>query len=106
MRFSEIIINVIMVAVNIAVSFAIELWFYFWCCSFCFCRRRYYYCCCAAMMTDKDNASMTTVQMKADYAASEVYSTASEPPPVSACYVYFLAYLSLIFLRKSIFQGP
>lgn len=33
-------------------------------------------------MTEKDNASMTTVQMKADYAASEVYSTASEPPPV------------------------
>ncbi|XP_037890192.1 putative mediator of RNA polymerase II transcription subunit 26 isoform X1 [Glossina fuscipes] len=33
-------------------------------------------------MTDKDNASMTTVQMKADYAASEVYSTASEPPPL------------------------
>lgn len=28
--------------------------------------------------------SMATVQMnKADYAASEVYSTASEPPPVS-----------------------
>ena len=33
-------------------------------------------------MTEKDTASMTTVQMKADYAASEVYSTASEPPPV------------------------
>uniref|UniRef100_A0A1I8Q0H1 Genetic suppressor element-like domain-containing protein n=1 Tax=Stomoxys calcitrans TaxID=35570 RepID=A0A1I8Q0H1_STOCA len=33
-------------------------------------------------MTDKDTASMTTVQMKADYAASEVYSTASEPPPL------------------------
>ncbi|KAM7356883.1 msr-110 isoform 2-T4 [Cochliomyia hominivorax] len=32
-------------------------------------------------MTEKDTASMTTVQMKADYAASEVYSTASEPPP-------------------------
>lgn len=26
---------------------------------------------------------MATVQMKPDYAASEVYSTASEPPPVS-----------------------
>ncbi|XP_023293427.2 bromodomain-containing protein DDB_G0280777 isoform X1 [Lucilia cuprina] len=33
-------------------------------------------------MTEKDTASMTTVQMKADYAASEVYSTASEPPPL------------------------
>ncbi|XP_030372620.1 uncharacterized protein LOC115622719 isoform X2 [Scaptodrosophila lebanonensis] len=32
-------------------------------------------------MTDKDNVSMATVQMKPDYAASEVYSTASEPPP-------------------------
>lgn len=34
-------------------------------------------------MTEKDNVSMATVQMKTDYAASEVYSTASEPPPVS-----------------------
>jgi len=34
-------------------------------------------------MTEKDTVSMATVQMKPDYAASEVYSTASEPPPVS-----------------------
>lgn len=34
-------------------------------------------------MTEKDNVSMATVQLKPDYAASEVYSTASEPPPVS-----------------------
>ncbi|EDW72989.1 uncharacterized protein Dwil_GK17297, isoform A [Drosophila willistoni] len=33
-------------------------------------------------MTEKDNVSMATVQMKPDYAASEVYSTASEPPPL------------------------
>lgn len=33
-------------------------------------------------MTEKDNVSMATVQLKPDYAASEVYSTASEPPPV------------------------
>ncbi|KAL5293511.1 hypothetical protein ACFFRR_011930 [Megaselia abdita] len=32
-------------------------------------------------MTEKDNVSIATVQMKADYAPSEVYSTASEPPP-------------------------
>lgn len=32
-------------------------------------------------MTEKDNVSMATVQMKPDYAASEVYSTASEAPP-------------------------
>ncbi|XP_020798125.1 nuclear transcription factor Y subunit beta isoform X2 [Drosophila serrata] len=32
-------------------------------------------------MTEKDTVSMTTVQLKPDYAASEVYSTASEPPP-------------------------
>ncbi|XP_032598649.1 putative uncharacterized protein DDB_G0271606 isoform X2 [Drosophila grimshawi] len=32
-------------------------------------------------MTEKDNVSMATVQLKPDYAASEVYSTASEPPP-------------------------
>lgn len=34
-------------------------------------------------MTEKDNVSIATVQMKTDYAPSEVYSTASEPPPVS-----------------------
>lgn len=36
-------------------------------------------------MMEKDQPdSMATVQMtKADYAASEVYSTTSEPPPVS-----------------------
>lgn len=39
-------------------------------------------------MTDKDNVSMATVQMKPDYAASEVYSTASEPPPVSKYTIY------------------
>ncbi|XP_064546178.1 putative uncharacterized protein DDB_G0271606 isoform X1 [Drosophila montana] len=33
-------------------------------------------------MTEKDNVSMATVQLKPDYAASEVYSTASEPPPL------------------------
>ncbi|XP_037940159.1 uncharacterized protein LOC119673002 [Teleopsis dalmanni] len=33
-------------------------------------------------MTEKDNVSMATVQMKPDYAASEVYSTASEAPPL------------------------
>lgn len=33
---------------------------------------------------DKDNDSITTVQMKPEYAPSEVYSTASgEAPPVS-----------------------
>ncbi|XP_017843690.1 altered inheritance of mitochondria protein 3 isoform X2 [Drosophila busckii] len=32
-------------------------------------------------MTEKDTVSMTTVQLKPDYAASEVYSTTSEPPP-------------------------
>lgn len=32
---------------------------------------------------EKNNTdSMTTVQMKADYAASEIYSTTSEAPPV------------------------
>lgn len=36
------------------------------------------------MMEKEQHDSMTTVQMtKADYAASEVYSTTSEPPPVS-----------------------
>lgn len=34
-------------------------------------------------MTEKDLDSMATVQMKQEYAPSEVYSTASEPPPVS-----------------------
>lgn len=34
-------------------------------------------------MEKEQHDSMATVQMKADYAASEVYSTASEPPPVS-----------------------
>lgn len=36
-------------------------------------------------MMEKDNESITTVQMKPEYAASEVYSTVSgsEPPPVS-----------------------
>lgn len=33
------------------------------------------------MMNEKDNDSIATVQMKPEYAASEVYSTASEPPP-------------------------
>lgn len=32
-------------------------------------------------MTEKDQDSMATVQMKHEYAPSEVYSTASEPPP-------------------------
>lgn len=36
-------------------------------------------------MMDKDNDSITTVQMKPEYAPSEVYSTASEPPPV--CFI-------------------
>lgn len=36
------------------------------------------------MMEKEQPDSMATVQMnKADYAASEVYSTTSEPPPVS-----------------------
>lgn len=36
------------------------------------------------MMEKEQHDSMATVQMtKADYAASEVYSTTSEPPPVS-----------------------
>jgi hypothetical protein len=30
---------------------------------------------------EKDNDSIATIQMKPEYAASEVYSTASEPPP-------------------------
>lgn len=34
-------------------------------------------------MMDKDQESIATVQMKPEYAASEVYSTASEGPPVS-----------------------
>lgn len=34
-------------------------------------------------MEKEQHDSMATVQMKADYAASEVYSTTSEPPPVS-----------------------
>jgi hypothetical protein len=33
------------------------------------------------MMNEKDNDSIATVQMKPEYAPSEVYSTASEPPP-------------------------
>lgn len=32
---------------------------------------------------DKNTDSISTVQMKADYASSEIYSTASEAPPVS-----------------------
>ncbi|XP_055841156.1 putative uncharacterized protein DDB_G0291608 isoform X2 [Episyrphus balteatus] len=32
-------------------------------------------------MAEKDNDSMATVQIKPEYAPSEVYSTASEPPP-------------------------
>lgn len=36
---------------------------------------------------EKEPDSMATVQMKADYAASEVYSTASEAPPVSVFYL-------------------
>lgn len=32
---------------------------------------------------EKDPESIATVQMKPEYAASEVYSTASEAPPVS-----------------------
>lgn len=35
---------------------------------------------------EKEPDSMATVQMKADYAASEVYSTTSEAPPVSVSY--------------------
>lgn len=37
-------------------------------------------------MMDKDTESINTVQLKPDYAASEVYSTVSgsEPPPVSS----------------------
>lgn len=40
-------------------------------------------------MEKEQHDSMATVQMsKADYAASEVYSTTSEPPPVSwICYL-------------------
>lgn len=34
-------------------------------------------------MMEKEPESMATVQMKPEYAASEVYSTASEAPPVS-----------------------
>lgn len=34
------------------------------------------------MMEKNSTDSMTTVQMKADYAASEIYSTTSEAPPV------------------------
>lgn len=50
-------------------------------------------------MMDKDTESISTVQLKPDYAASEVYSTVSgsEPPPVSKsrsrikCRVSFVA---------------
>lgn len=43
-------------------------------------------------MEKEQHDSMATVQMtKADYAASEVYSTTSEPPPVSLfSYVHIL----------------
>lgn len=36
---------------------------------------------------DKDNDSINTVQMKPEYAASEVYSTVSEAPPVSKKFI-------------------
>lgn len=36
---------------------------------------------------EKDTDSMNTVQMKPEYAASEVYSTVSEAPPV--CNFFF-----------------
>lgn len=39
---------------------------------------------CNKIMEKEQPDSMATVQMnKADYAASDVYSTTSEPPPVS-----------------------
>lgn len=40
---------------------------------------------------------MATVQLKPDYAASEVYSTASEPPPVSKPHIKIpeISHLSL-----------
>lgn len=48
-------------------------------------------------MEKEQHDSMTTVQMtKADYAASEVYSTTSEPPPVSQ----FLKHLVFIQFHK------
>lgn len=41
-------------------------------------------------MEKEQHDSMATVQMtKADYAASEVYSTTSEPPPVSVLFSFF-----------------
>lgn len=46
------------------------------------------------MMEKEQHDSMATVQMsKADYAASEVYSTTSEPPPVSwICYLFVFSF--------------
>lgn len=43
------------------------------------------------MMEKEQHDSMATVQMKADYAASEVYSTTSEPPPVR--YLHYWHYI-------------
>lgn len=60
-----------------------------------------------AMMEKNNTDSMTTVQMKADYAASEIYSTASEAPPVGfVCtllkkYFFFTDQLSTIFLYNA-----
>lgn len=45
---------------------------------------------------EKEPDSMATVQMKADYAASEVYSTASEAPPVS---VFHLAPIQSLWFQ-------
>ena len=41
---------------------------------------------------EKDTDSMATVQMKPEYAPSEVYSTASEPPPVIYNYYPFIEF--------------
>lgn len=50
-------------------------------------------------MDKEQHDSMATVQMtKADYAASEVYSTTSEPPPVSWA-VFFLFHFDLYILH-------
>lgn len=51
-------------------------------------------------MDKEQHDSMATVQMtKADYAASEVYSTTSEPPPVSLSTHFILLY-TYIWLFK------
>lgn len=51
------------------------------------------------MMDKEQHDSMATVQMtKADYAASEVYSTTSEPPPVRHlhhCHYFLLLHLNM-----------